>query len=147
MLKIYINNIDMAGKFTRKMYDDCALDQDIKINNDSLELLMDVTKYVHTKNICGRTSNFANSSLIDMESSLLGLDKLASNCNIAKYPHCSALGCMVTNNHEYNNPYACERGHTGDNAIITTNMKMPSKINNCQHLEDYNNSNSMKFHN
>ncbi len=120
----------MSGKFTRKMYDGCALQQNTKQSTDPLELILDVNKYVHCNNICkpsGRTPQNA-ADLVDIESSLLGIDKTASYCDTSKHPFCGPNGCMLTNDPRigpHMTPYACDRGHDGGNAVITTNMKMP----------------------
>lgn len=121
----------MAGRFTRQMYDDCAFNQEVRQSTDPLELILDVTKFVHCKNICQPTGKYPPNSaqLVDVESSLWGLDKLASKCDSAKHPFCGPSGCLLTNDPRvppHITPYACERGHTGENAVILTNMKMPS---------------------
>ena len=120
----------MSGRFTRKMYDGCAMQQDTKQSTDPLELVLDVTKYVHCNNICRPAKEYPPNSalLVDIESSLMGLDKLASKCDTAKHPFCAANGCLLTNDSRVGphiTPYACERGQAGENAVITTNMKMP----------------------
>ena len=41
---------------------------------------------------------------------------------------CGPNGCLLTNDSRvapHITPYACERGHIGENAVITTNMQMP----------------------
>lgn len=120
----------MSGRFTRKMYDNCALEQDTKQSTDHLELILDVTKYIHCNNICKPAAEYPPNPalLVDVESSLMGLDKIASKCDSAQYPFCASNGCLLTNDPRippHVTPYACERGHTGDNAVVTTNMKMP----------------------
>lgn len=122
----------MSGRSTRKMYDVCATQQDVKQSTDPLELQLDVTKYVHANNICKPTSfNHQNNNvmqLVDIESSLRGIDKIASKCDTTKHPFCSNSGCLLTNDHRVGphiTPYACEWGHAGDNAVTTTNMQMP----------------------
>lgn len=143
----------MSGYFTRKMYDGCASQQDVKQSTDPLELILDVNKYVHCNNICKptnqRPSNQRPSNqhpsnqrpsnqhpsnqyspnsalLVDVESSLWGIDKSASRCDSAKHPFCGPQGCLLTKDPRippHITPYACERGNQGDNAIVTTNMK------------------------
>jgi hypothetical protein len=120
----------MSGRFTRKMYDGCAIQQDLKQSTDPLELIMDVNKYVNCNNICKPVGQYPQNaaSLVDVESSLWGIDKLASKCDSAKHPFCSPNGCLLTKDPRvppHITPYACERGHVGDNAVITTNMQMP----------------------
>ncbi len=120
----------MSGRFTRKMYDGCAFQQDTKQSTDPLELLLDVTKYVHCNNMCKPTQQHpANAALlVDVESSLWGIDKVSSDCDAAKHPFCASSGCLLTKDPRvapHITPYACERGHAGDNAVVTTNMKMP----------------------
>ena len=120
----------MAGKFTRKIYDNCAYQQDTKQSTDPLELIMDVSKYVHCNNICKPSAQYPPNSalLVDVESSLWGIDKLSSKCDTAKHPFCGPNGCLLTKDPRvppHITPYACERGQAGDKAVITTNMKMP----------------------
>lgn len=118
----------MSGYFTRKMYDGCATQQNVKQSTNPLELILDVTKYVHSNNICKPASQYPPNSaqLVDVESSLWGIDKIASNCDTSKHPFCGPEGCLLTNDPRvppHITPYACERGQEGDNAVITTNMK------------------------
>lgn len=129
----------MSGRFTRRMYDDCAMKQNTKQSTDPLELTLDVTKYIHCNNICkpDGSQNYRNiqspqyqpqASLVDIESSLMGIDKLSSKCDSSKHPFCGPNGCLLTNDPRISphiTPYACERGHDGDNAVVTTNMIMP----------------------
>jgi len=120
----------MAGKFTRKMYDCCATQQDTKQSTDPLELVLDVNKYVNCNNICRPTEQYPSNSasLVDVESSLWGIDKLASNCDVAKHPFCGPYGCLLTRDPRvapHITPYACQWGHNGENAVVTTNMQMP----------------------
>jgi hypothetical protein len=120
----------MAGQFTRKNYDQCALAQRTKQSTDPLELVMDVNKYVNCNNICKPSGEHRPNSanLVDVESSLWGLDKLASNCDASKHPFCGPNGCLLTGDPRVGphiTPYACERGPDGSNAVITTNMRMP----------------------
>uniref|UniRef100_A0A6G6AB45 Uncharacterized protein n=1 Tax=Borely moumouvirus TaxID=2712067 RepID=A0A6G6AB45_9VIRU len=120
----------MSGHFTRKMYDGCAAQQDLKQSTNPLELILDVNKYVHCDNICKPAREYPPNGalLVDVESSLWGIDKLASRCDSAKHPFCSPNGCLLTNDSRvapHTTPYACERGHVGENAVVTTNMRMP----------------------
>ena len=120
----------MSGRFTRKMYDSCAIQQDTRQSTDPLELILDVTKYVHCNNICKPAKEYPpNAALLaDMESSLWGLDKLSSKCDSSKHPFCGPNGCLLTKDPRvapHITPYACERGHVGENAVVTTNMQMP----------------------
>lgn len=120
----------MSGRFTRKMYDGCAIQQDYKQSTDQLDLIMDPTKYVHCHNICRPVGQVVpnQAQLVDVESSLMGLDKLSSKCDASKHPFCGPNGCLLTNDKNvppHITPYACDRGHAGDNAVVTTNMQMP----------------------
>ncbi len=120
----------MSGRFTRKMYDGCSMQQNVKQSTDPLELVLDVNKYVHCNNICRPTAHFPPNAaqLVDVESSLMGIDKLASDCDSSKHPFCGPNGCLLTKDPRvapHITPYACERGHLGDNAVVTTNMQMP----------------------
>lgn len=121
----------MSGNFTRKMYDSCAAQQDLKQSTDPLELVLDVNKYVHCNNICRPTTTFPQNAaqLVDVESSLWGIDKLSSRCDSAKHPFCGPNGCLLTRDPRiapHTTPYLCERGRAGDNAVITTNMQIPT---------------------
>uniref|UniRef100_A0A6C0LRY0 Uncharacterized protein n=1 Tax=viral metagenome TaxID=1070528 RepID=A0A6C0LRY0_9ZZZZ len=121
----------MAGRFTRLRYDGCALQQDTKQSTDPLELTLDITKYVNCRNICKPSKEYPPNAalLVDVESSLWGIDKLSSKCDQAKHPFCAPNGCLLTRDPRvapHITPYACERGHFGENAVITTNMKLPS---------------------
>lgn len=121
----------MSGNFTRKMYDGCAYRQNVKQSTDPLGLILDVNKYINKNNICQPTLNNPEgvASLVDVESSLMGIDKLESDCDNTKYPFCRSTGCLLTNDSRvipHMTPYACEWGKFGDNAVITTNMSMPS---------------------
>lgn len=122
----------MSGQFTRKMYDDCYYKQNVKQITDPLELVLDVNKYVNYNNICKPQINKPRNAadLVDIESSLWGIDKIASNCDTAKHPNCSSMGCLLTNDPRIpvnNTPYLCERGKPGDvGAVVTTNMQMPN---------------------
>jgi hypothetical protein len=121
----------MAGRFTRLMYDNCALQQDTKQSTDQLELIMDPTKYVHCNNICKPSREYPPNAalLVDVESSLWGIDKIDSKCDSAKYPFCGPNGCLLSDDQRiapHITPYACNWGHVGEKAVITTNMKMPT---------------------
>lgn len=121
----------MAGKFTRKIYDNCAYQQDVRQSTNPLELILDVTKYVHCGNICHPNGEYPPNPalLVDIESSLWGIDKLSSKCDKAKYPFCGPTGCLLTKDPRiapHITPYACERGRAGENAVVTTNISMPT---------------------
>ena len=121
----------MSGGFTRRRYDDCSYVQDTKQSTDPLELIVDVTKYVNCKNICRPAKEYPPNAalLVDVESSLWGIDKTSSRCDKAKHPFCTPSGCLLTRDSRVGphiTPYACERGHVGDAAVITTNMRMPT---------------------
>lgn len=128
---IYHYSIIMSGSFTRLRYDNCAFAQDTKQSTDPLELIIDPTKYVNCGNICRPGSQYPPNAalLVDVESSLRGIDKLASECNRAQHPFCGPNGCLLTKDPRvapHITPYACERGHDGEKAVITTNMRMPT---------------------
>jgi hypothetical protein len=126
----------MAGLYTRKMYDNCALQQDTKQSTDQLELLLDPTKYIHCDNICQPSNNTKYTEyppdgalLVDVESDLTGRTKFASRCDSEQYPFCAASGCLLPNDVRVPNnvdPEACSWGHSGERAVITTNMRMPN---------------------
>lgn len=120
----------MAGRFTRKIYDNCAQQQNTKQSTDPLELVLDVNKYVHCNNACVPSKPFEKNAaqLVDIESSLWGIDKLASDCDSAKHPFCAPNGCLLTNDPRiapFSTPFLCDRGRVGDHAVVTTNMRMP----------------------
>ena len=113
------------------MYDQCAMQQDTKQSTDQLELIMDPTKYVHCDNICRPAAEYPPNAalLVDVESSLWGIDKVASLCDNAKYPFCGPAGCLLTNDARvapHITPYACSWGHMNDKAVIHTNMQLPN---------------------
>lgn len=121
----------MAGKFTRKNYDECALVQQTNQSTAPLELIMDVNKFVNPNNICkpygDRPMNAAQ--LVDIESSMMGLDKMASRCDSMKHPFCGENGCLLPSDPRiapHINPLACSWGRAGDTAVINTNMRMPA---------------------
>lgn len=121
----------MSGKFTRRMYDDCAYSTNIKRNTDSLDLIMDTTKYVNYKNKCRLTDNRSQNplSLVDVESSLWGIDRLSSDCDKFKQPFCKKIGCITTYDQRAPpnaQPVLCDRGGYGSGAVVVTNMKMPT---------------------
>lgn len=122
----------MSGSFTRLMYDNCAYNQSLRQSTDPLELVLDPTKYVNRNNLCRAdgTSYPPNGALlVDVESSLLGMDKTASECTRAKHPFCGPSGCLLTKDPRvapHITPYACEWGRTGSNSVIQTNMRKPT---------------------
>lgn len=121
----------MSGRFTRSMYDSCALQQNVKQSTDPLEFILDSSKYINNNNICRPTSNipYNPAYLVDVESSLWGLDKISSKCDTSKYPFCAPNGCLLTKDPRvpaHITPYACERGYAGEKAVITTNMRKPT---------------------
>lgn len=123
----------MAGRFTRSMYDSCAFQQDVHQSTQPLELMMDVNKYVNCSNICKPARQYppAGISLVDVESSLWGLDKILSRCDQSKYPLCGPNGCLVNGDPRiprHMTPFACSWGHDSDRnpGVITTNMRMPT---------------------
>lgn len=124
----------MAGQYTRKMYDNCALQQDTKQSTGQLELILDPGKYVNCHNLCQPKGMAADhlpngALLVDVESSLRGIDRIESKCDSAKYPFCEATGCLLTNDPRVSphmTPYACDWGHAGEKAVVNTNMRMPN---------------------
>ena len=123
----------MSGRFTRRMYDDCATDQDTKQSTGQLNMILDLTKFVNCNRSCNPDNKFVQNiqnpfDLVDVESSLMGIDRPASNCDIEKYPYCASKGCILTGDSrvpQHTNPYVCERGYDGDNTLVQSNMKMP----------------------
>ena len=58
----------MSGRFTRKMYDGCAFQQDVRQSTGSLDYQLDVTKYVNCNNLCQTKPYPPNSALlVDVE--------------------------------------------------------------------------------
>ena len=121
----------MSGRFTRKMYDGCAFQQDVRQSTSPLDYQLDPTKYVNCNNLCQPKQYPENSAqLVDVESSLWGLDKLSSKCDEAKHPFCAKNGCLLTKDPRvgpHMDPLACEWNHVGDRnpGVISTNMVMP----------------------
>lgn len=107
----------MAGQFTRTKYDICSSEQDTKRRTDPLELIFDISKYVNS-GLC--STDLKIDDIIDIDSNLKGIDKIASKCNTKQ---CSFNGCINPNRGLYTTPYACERGREGEAAVITTNLK------------------------
>ena len=133
LLIIYYISTYMAGRFTREIYDGCAFAQDVKQSTDPLSFQLDVTKYVNCNNICKPSRNYnpESAQFVDVESSLWGLDKLASRCDKAKHPFCGPLGCLLTKDPRvppHIDPIGCYWNHDGDKspAVIRTNMVMPN---------------------
>lgn len=120
----------MSGEFTRKLYDDCALNQNTRDSTAPLGYQMYAGKFTGYNDICPSQLNSDNLALVDVESSMLGLDRIASNCNEAQYPLCNkTTGCLLTNDPRTQgnvNPLACSWGRPGERAVINTNMKMPT---------------------
>jgi hypothetical protein len=118
----------MAGRFTRRMYDGCAFKQDTRQSTEPLDYQLDVTKYVNCNNMCApKVVNPGAVGLVDVESSLWGLDKLSSKCDSMQHPFCGPAGCLLTKDSRVpfnRNPLACERGLTCEpyNAVIKSNM-------------------------
>jgi len=86
---------------------------------------------VHCNNICRPADQYPPSAalLVDVESSLWGIDKVSSKCDTDKHPFCGPQGCLLTKDPRippHITPYACERGLDGDNSVVTTNMRMPT---------------------
>jgi len=105
----------------------------MKQSTKPIELTMDIDKYVHNRNICNpeQHNNTNYISLIDIESSLWGIDRISSDCDEYQYPYCEKNGCLVTGDNRippHTVVYACDRGYEGDNAVITTNMKNASNL-------------------
>lgn len=122
----------MAGNLTRRSYDNCASAQSNKQLTDPLVLTMDINKYVNCNSmfdINGIPVQTLNAPQIaDVESALWGLDKAYTKCDGDKYPFCSNSGCLLTNDPriQFSSPYVLERGKTGQNTVVTTNMRLPS---------------------
>jgi len=112
--------------YTRSLYDVCATQQENLQSTGILGFQLDNTKYINCGNLCQPSGNAA--LYVDVESGLRGLDKIASKCDSAKLPFCSATGCLTMNDPripEHITPYACSWGHAGDRAVVNTNMSMP----------------------
>jgi len=122
----------MAGRFTREMYDNCAFRQDTRQSTDPMEYQLDVTKFVNCGNLCRPKSVKPNPVLnVDVESSLLGLDRINSKCDQARQPLCYP-SCLLTNdprlpqNNSHVDPTACSWGHLNERATVKTNMSLPN---------------------
>lgn len=121
----------MSGYSTRRRYDSCANRQYTRQSTDPMNFNMEISKYVNCENFC-RPSGFNSSDTsgyapVDIESSLRGIDRTASDCSINKYPFKGPKGAIVPNDSgimPHITPYACERGRIDENkkAVIKTNM-------------------------
>lgn len=122
----------MSGAFTRKMYDDCARDQDTKQSTDPLALVLDLNKYVNCNDTYDRSPKRHShqvADMVDIESSLRGMDKIHSKCDEHKHPYCGPHGCLLrkrSNTAHRTNPHIYSRGKPGQRSVITTNMRMPT---------------------
>lgn len=119
----------MAGHYSRQKYDSCATAQDDRQRTAQLGLIMDINKYVNANNICqpDRLPPMNAVDLVDVESSLWGIDKRASRCDHLKHPGCHPYGCLETRDPRvpsHITPYACERGT--NNSVVRTNMRPPT---------------------
>jgi hypothetical protein len=110
----------MSGAFTRKMYDSCAIQQDVRQSTNPMEHVMDVHRYINCSGTCKPSICYPQKiPLVDIESQLMGLGQSASNCYINKPPYRKIAEPY------FSPPYVCEWGHQGEDTVITTNMKMP----------------------
>lgn len=120
----------MSGEFTRKLYDDCALNQNTRDSTAPLGYQLYAGKFVGNQTVCPSKLANNNLALVDIESSLFGYDRIASNCNEAQYPLChKTTGCLLTNDKRTLgnvNPLACSWGRPGTEAVVNTNMKKPT---------------------
>lgn len=121
----------MSGNLTRQMYDACAQEQYSKQSTDQLEFNLDINKYVNQNKLCTPDTNAVSQNtlaLVDIESALKGIDKMASKCDADMYPLCGSNGCLLNNDKRIAptiNPRACERGGIGQQAVITNNIPRP----------------------
>lgn len=121
----------MSGRLTRQLYDICAFNQDTKQITSPFDYVMESSKYINCNNLCQPNAPIPRNpvSIVDIESSLWGLDKVVSKCDKNKHPLCGPNGCLLTNDAripQHITPYPCERGYDGENAVITTNInKIP----------------------
>ena len=139
----------MSGHFTRRMYDPCFTDQETKQSTKHLEFIIDVNKFVNNKNACDQTNgNYDSSRLVELDSSLRGLDRVYNKCNSSMYPMCSPNGCMMANDSKippYNSPYLAERGYGNENEVVSNNIPRPTSngipninTNLCRNIVDTN---------
>lgn len=127
----------MSGYFTRCMYDPCAEQENTRRKTAHSEFTFDINKYVNSSNSCDHVNgNYGLARLIDVESGLIGLDRVHSHCNGGKYPGTSQKGCNVGDNttNNYKSPYILERGDTKQ-SVVSSNIPKPTstgipRINN-----------------
>ena len=86
---------------TRSMYDRCNMSQDLKQATAQLPLTMDINKYINPN------STGSNIRPVNVESSLMRLDRTNSGCNQGEYPFCGPTGCHVggLNDDNYSPPF------------------------------------------
>jgi hypothetical protein len=123
----------MSGYSTRLRYDKCSYDQFLKQETDPLSLVTDIDKYVN-KNFACRSGSDApqrnTASIVDIESSLRGIDKVSSDCDQYKHPFCGPRGCLLTKDPRvapHVTPWIYERGDVDDTSSVTkTNIRKPT---------------------
>lgn len=108
----------MSGEFTRKLYDDCAFDQNAIDSTTCIGYQMDPSKFIN----CSISCPPGLGSMVDFESSMLGLDQIASSCTNMRYP-------FVNNSANIKNQNVSTQanawGRNGEKAVVNTNMRLP----------------------
>jgi len=127
----------MSGQFTNLEYDGCAYSQRLKQSTGPLNWELDLNRFVNCNNLAafhgGQSYPYNAVQQVDLDSSLKGLDTLASNCSGDKQPFCQSQGCITTNDPRvtglnYSPPDAYFWKHTNEPnqpGVISTNMNLP----------------------
>lgn len=112
------------GGSTHLMYDTCETIQQTNTSVGPGDYRMFKNAYVPCNNMCRpRGPQPPNPiALVDIESELKLISRIASKCEQSKYPYCNGGGdgCIMTNDPRvanYVNPYLCDR------SITPTNLK------------------------
>lgn len=87
----------MDSRLTGLRYDPCAAQQHHQQQTAPFEHMMDISKFVHPNRLhSGPESRpLGQLDIVDVESSLMGLDRVQSRCEGGRYPLCSENGCLI----------------------------------------------------
>jgi hypothetical protein len=104
----------MTSRFTGLRYDQCAAQQHSQQQQAPIEYMMDIDKFVHPKR--PQTGPDARPlgqlDIVDVESSLMGLDRVKTRCEGGRYPLCNQNGCLINRDSripQNDTPYILER--------------------------------------
>ena len=118
----------MAGRFTGLQYDPCAIEQKTRQSEAPLGHMMDVTKFVHPNRFQNGPTvpKLPQRSIVDVESCLMGLDRVQTRCDGGLYPSCGENGCLLRADSGIppnDTPYIFERGTYGDRkSVVSSNI-------------------------